>query len=1032
VTPGLALLIICSFSVGDVSHQYFIGDGVSRAFDFDCRALLVGSESVTVGESALGRDGYRLDCASGRLVIWSPPGRWEPVRLVYRRLPYQGAQSAIALRVSDSQSPATDSPPAVARAFVVAESPGLELSGSKTLGVSVGGAEGGGIDQATRIALNGSVEGVQVSAELTDQSTGLPELGTTRDITELDRVLVELRAERWRGTFGDVDLKVPLGRFGSVSRRVTGVEAAVSAAGANARAAFASPRGRHGRVVLDGSDGLQGPYLLAPDGRSAQLVVASEQVWLDGRRLVRGFDQDYTIDYSTGELEFTGRNVITRRSRIEADFQYLTTAWSRTDLAAGADYHFGPLGLAFTVLREGDDPQRSLEEELTDSDRRYLATIGADTSRAWLDGAQYVGPGNGDYVQDGGHYRFAGADSGDWRVRFTLVGDSLGDYVYDDTLYACRFAGAGQGNYVARVRVELPVREDLVHAAASVGSGNVSAHADGAFRRQNRNLFADDGARLDAAALDVGAGWEDSVLGASYRRRMYSDDFELAATTTSPDFSWRWGGVQETLVRTSDELAARLTPRPGIRIDAGAGRLGLVSAAAAWRYGVALVSGLADLSVQRAGAVDRAAVLAHPRFGAVLPRAGWDIERGQLLRINRFSGGCGYEPGTYLSASLEHRQELTDDSAGPARTGGLTQGSVDWNPGPAISMNATAAWQDERFVRSPAENWQQLIGTLRAAASPRAGLRLSADLSRRQRLVQLRDETFRYVGPDKGTYRRDTVGGGYVPDPDGDYELVSVATGRFKTAREWSADGSGELAAFDPFALSATYSQTRTDGDSGVLGDVLRADARVSLRFLEPLASPAFGVSRDQSVDRALSVSGRASLRDNAWAEVATARLTGASSRVRAEVTHERRDRTSGDVEYDLFGWRTQAFPVVGARLRLEVEAELGRDAIEEPLARPDLGRFGLWTVGLEAGRTFQFGRTRLRGSAGFTRRDATVAELPYDIALLRPVGWTPRAGAELGHAFSDVLTALARYSFQDRPDRPADHAFSAQFQAHF
>jgi hypothetical protein len=335
-------------------------------------------------------------------------------------------------------------------------------------------------------------------------------------------------------------------------------------------------------------------------------------------------------------------------------------------------------------------------------------------------------------------------------------------------------------------------------------------------------------------------------------------------------------------------------------------------------------------------------------------------------------------------------------------------------------------------VRSPAENWQQLIGLLRAAASPRAGLRLSADVSRRQRLVQLRDETFRYVGPDKGNYRRDTVSGGYVQDPDGDYELVSVATGRFKTAREWTVNGSGDLAAFDPFALSATYSQTRTDGDSGLLGEVLRADLRVSLRFLEPFATPAFGASRDRSVDRALSISGRASLRDNAWAEVATDRLTGATSRIRAEVTRERRDRSSGDAEYELLGWRTQTFPVIGSRLLLEIEAELGRDAIEEPLVRPDLGRFGLWTAGLEAGRTFQFGRTRLRGSAGFTRRVATVAELPYDIALLRPVGWTPRAGAELGHAFSDVLTALARYSFQDRPDRPADHAFGAQLQAHF
>jgi hypothetical protein len=35
-------------------------------------------------------------------------------------------------------------------------------------------------------------------------------------------------------------------------------------------------------------------------------------------------------------------------------------------------------------------------------------------------------------------------------------------------------------------------------------------------------------------------------------------------------------------------------------------------------------------------------------------------------------------------------------------------------------------------------------------------------------------------------------------------------------------------------------------------------------------------------------------------------------------------------------------------------------------------------------------------------------------------------------HSFSDVLSASARYGFQDRPDRASEHRLSAELKAYF
>jgi len=157
--------------------------------------------------------------------------------------------------------------------------PALDLAGTKSVALDFGSTR----DVALRQSLDLNVRGrlsdtVELLGVLSDRNTPLTTEGGTRELAELDRILLEVKGPAAGGVLGDWTLRQERGEFARVSRELTGVEARGGGEALGARGALAGVKGRFVSRQFNGAEGLQGPYPLPDeDGRATPIVVGSEE-----------------------------------------------------------------------------------------------------------------------------------------------------------------------------------------------------------------------------------------------------------------------------------------------------------------------------------------------------------------------------------------------------------------------------------------------------------------------------------------------------------------------------------------------------------------------------------------------------------------------------------------------------------------------------------------------------------------------------------------------------------------------------------
>jgi hypothetical protein len=488
-------------------RRVYILDAGQTRLDLGRSFIIPGSDSLVLGgEPLLRGDAYRINTLRGVVTLAAAASGGDTLFVSFARHPFPFSP-VFASRFPEGR------PAFPARLVTTAEeSRGarpsgdpyrLRLSGSKSVGFSVGTGRGLGIDQSLKVSMVGTVaKDLEVEAYLTDDNLPVQPEGNTEELKYLDKVAVEIRSRHAKVQLGDFSTGQDWSRFSAFQRELRGAMATVDVKGQTYFAGGGIAKGRFRTATFRGREGVQGPYELLPARRFNGVIVlpGTESVYLDGRLLKRGGENDYTIDYNRGSVTFTERLPVTDDSEIVIDFQIGEDDYERTTVSAGWEAPFRDEALTVRAFffQESDNADRPLRGGLSDEERSLIAGAGDDPAEAVADGIEQVEPGKGDYVlvpADSLPARFVFVESGgDYELDFYEVGPGAGDYRTDgfstrgEVKYA--YAGQGQGNYMIGRPLPLPERRRLFTVGARGKRGSLFLDMEGDVSLRDENLLS--------------------------------------------------------------------------------------------------------------------------------------------------------------------------------------------------------------------------------------------------------------------------------------------------------------------------------------------------------------------------------------------------------------------------------------------------------------------------------------------------------------------------------------------------------------
>ncbi len=333
----------------------------------------------------------------------------------------------------------------------IGETSKLRKTGQITRGLSVGNAQGATLTSGMRLQIEGDLgDGLQIVGSITDDNIPIQPDGTTQQISDFDKVFVQLKKNGFSVTVGDYEIQQKNTRFADVYRNVQGIKIAYDKGKTKAFASGAIAKGKFHTNSLIALDGVAGPYQLT--GKSGEryftVLAGSEKVYLNGKLMLRGETNDYIMDYNTAQITFTTKQVITNITRIIVDFEYTDRFFNRSLLFAQAEHtlYKDKINLRISYGRDADNANAPFDnKDAYNAVKDTLATMGdAPGGLVYTSGAILDSNFNRtvpfyyekDSLVNGINYNNIFVYASDsllarYRVFFTLVGKGKGYYKRD-------------------------------------------------------------------------------------------------------------------------------------------------------------------------------------------------------------------------------------------------------------------------------------------------------------------------------------------------------------------------------------------------------------------------------------------------------------------------------------------------------------------------------------------------------------------------------------------------------------------------
>jgi len=360
----------------------------------------------------------------------------------------------------------------------------IVVDGFKSITLSSGSSGGFSIEQQLDLTLSGSIaESTTVSGHISDQGSTLD--GTTREISELDKIFIELIAPRYGIRIGDITTSFTLPNGFTEKKQLKGVRASVHMQAAKVRGFASLSGGTYTRQIIAGRTGFQGPYQLQAEQTEERITPIANTITVrkNGTLLAEGHQADYTVDYLLGSITFTENQIVLDGDVFTLEYEYKTFDYLRTSAGIGAEVFAADsaLSIAVDLITEGDSKNRPIEQNFTEQDLQSLRAAGDQGVRT--PSAQPVHPLELEEtaalfhlytLDEQGFFVYSPvlpADSLSTRqhyiVDFKKVAMNQGDYLeiagdYRGPRY--EYVGAGNGNAVSTSLLVAPTRKSKVRA----------------------------------------------------------------------------------------------------------------------------------------------------------------------------------------------------------------------------------------------------------------------------------------------------------------------------------------------------------------------------------------------------------------------------------------------------------------------------------------------------------------------------------------------------------------------------------------
>ncbi|OAD46730.1 hypothetical protein [Polaribacter atrinae] len=437
---------------------------------------------------------------------------------------------------------------------------GLQTKGFITRGITSGNNQNAVTNSALDLEISGKLsKDVTLRANIFDTNIPIQENGYSQNITDFDRIFIEMFTDNWRVRAGDISLENTTSYFLPFTKQVSGllVEAKINDQ-LKVAASGAVVRGQFSSYNTIGVEGNQGPYkILGTNNETAILIIeGSEKVFINGILIKRGEENDYTIDYNLGEIEFNTTYPITNDMRIQIDFQYSERNYTRFITYNEASYEGEKFSIAGYFYSENDAKNQPIQQDLTTEQRQILENAGSNTNLMVAESA-YEDAFNENKilykkVLNGSEEIFEYSNNATdelYTVTFSNVGSNLGDYILDETTAIGNiflFVGTNQGNYNPIIRLTPPTKSQLfIVQSAYNPSKKTIIDTEVALSNNDANLFS----TLDDAenkALATKINWQQILIDKEWQlqstisHEFVQNNFKTAQRWESVEFNRDW------------------------------------------------------------------------------------------------------------------------------------------------------------------------------------------------------------------------------------------------------------------------------------------------------------------------------------------------------------------------------------------------------------------------------------------------------------------------------------------------------------